>query len=312
MRFASLSLLIAVLSLPLGGCDSAQPVTGTVDGLAAKPTPTTDGYLLTGFAVPESAQYDPVDDVYYVSNVGVPFVQDGFISRISADASGDVSGEPGYQWITGLNSPFGMALEGDMLHIVDRDGLYRFAIDRAGGTASQAGFVPIGGPGSLLNDVCLDGKGSAYVTDTGLSLATDPPSPTGTAAIYRVVGEDVSVLLAGEELLLPNGCLVDGANVFWTTFGSNRLLRTNSSGRIFTQAVLPGGGIDSVVRVGGFFYLSSWDAGGVFRISRGGSQPVLIAEVGTPGDMGYDSQRDRLLVPSVFSANGAVHVVPLH
>jgi hypothetical protein len=290
------------------GCDTVTPATTDAEALSARPVPAMPGFTLTGFQIPESAQYDPVDDVYYISNVADPFGGGGFISRIAASASGDVSGEPDYQWITGLTSPFGMALEGDLLYVVDRDGLYVFEIDRTDGTATQVDFIALGVAGSLLNDVCLGPDGSIYVTDTGLDLIT---GPTGTDAIYRIMNGDVSVLLAGPALEGPNGCFVDGASVFWTTFLSNKLYRTNPSGKIFTAAELPGGGIDSVVRVGGFFYLSSWEGAGVYRASRGGSQAVLIAEVETPGDMGYDSQRNRLLVPSVFSADGAVHVVPL-
>jgi sugar lactone lactonase YvrE len=202
-----------------------------------------------------------------------------------------------------------MALQGDLLHVVDRDGLYTFAIDRATGTASPAGFVALGGEGSLLNDVCIGNDGTIYVTDTALDVATF--TPTGADAIYRIRYGEVSTLLAGTHLQGPNGCYVDGANVYWTTFFSNRLYRTNPSGRVFTAATLPEGGIDSVVRVGGSFYLSSWDGSAVYRTSLGGSQGTQVASVETPGDMGYDARRHRLLVPSVFSADGSVHVVPL-
>jgi hypothetical protein len=302
-------LLLLPLALVLAACDSHAPPSAEAEGLSARPVPGAAPFALTGFAVPESAQYDPVDDVYYVSNISSLFEQDGFISRIPPSASGDVTGEPGYQWITGLNSPTGIALQGDLLHVVDRDGLYTFAIDRAASTASPAGFVALGGEGSFLNDVCVGNDGAVYVTDTGL----DPLAfaGTGTDAIYRIVGGEASVLLAGTHLQGPNGCYVDGANIFWTTFFSNRLYRTNPSGRVFTVATLPEGGIDSAVRVGGFFYLSSWDGSAVYRTSLGGSQSIQVASIETPGDMGYDARRHRLLVPSVFSADGRVVVVPL-
>jgi len=303
------TLVLASFLFVLTGCDQVEAPLGEYGASeSVSPASVAAPFALTGFAVPESAQYDPIDDVYYVSNINGPFQQDGFISRIGPAASGDISGEPGYQWITGLNSPTGLALQGDLLHVVDRDGLYTFAIDRAAGTASPAGFVPLGGEGSFLNDVCVARDGTIYVTDTGLDLAT---GPTGTDAIYRIRYDKVSTLLAGTHLEGPNGCYVDGANVYWTTFFSNRLYRTNPSGRVFTAATLPEGGIDSVVRVRGSFYLSSWDGSAVYRTSLGGSHATVIASVETPGDMGYDAKRDRLLVPSVFSGDGSVHVVPL-
>lgn len=275
-------------------------------------------YSITGFAVPESALYDPVADVYYVSNVGDPFTDapDGFVSRVAPVAAGDVSGTADYRWIDGLVSPFGMALDGSTLYVVDRAGLYIYEIDRTTGDAAQTGFVALGAEGSLLNDVCVAGDGTVYVTDTGLDLVA---GPTGADAIYRVKNGIVGPLIAGEETEGPNGCLVNGGSVYWTTFKSNKIYRTNASGRQFLVATLPTGGLDSMVRTGGTLYVSSWNAdpadpptGAIYRLSMGGGGATPLLEgILTPGDLGYDTVRDRVLVPSVFSGNGEVVVVPV-
>ncbi len=316
--------LVLLVAVALAGCDQAAPLTETTPdapAAAAKPAPASP-YTLTGFATPESALYDPVADAYYVSNVGDPFSDgDGFVSRINPNAAGDVSSDPGFVWIDDLDSPFGMALDGNTLYVVDRDGLFVYEIDRATGDATETDFIALGTDGSLLNDVCVAGggpeSGPVYVTDTGLDLATS--LGTGTDAIYEIDDGNVDVLIGGEQTQGPNGCLTNGANVYWTTFKANKVYRTNPSGRQFEVATLPTGGLDSVVRDGGTLYVSSWNAdpadpanptGAVYSMSMGGSRvSTVIGGVFTPGDLGFDTARDRVLVPSVFG--NEVVVVPV-
>lgn len=310
----TLVLLLTVGCLFAVGCDhSVSETSADPPPVAAKPAPASS-YTLTGFAVPEAALYDPIADVYYVSNVGDPFsdAADGFISRLRPDAEGDVSGDPGFLWATGLTSPFGMALDGNTLYVVDRGGLFVYEIDRATGEAGEPGFIALGTEGSLLNDVCVaeggPDRGAVYVTDTGLDLVA---GPTGTDAIYRVdVGSGaVTVLVEDEAEEGPNGCFTNGADVFWTTFKSNKVYRTNPSGRRGLVAALPTGGLDSIVRDGGTLYVSSWNedpdagspTGALYRMSLGGGGVRTVLEgVFTPGDLGFDSRRGRVLVPSVF------------
>lgn len=308
-RVLRTALALGLLPLVALGCDPA--VSDTEAGPAlAQPSVVAAPTTLTGLATPESALYDPVADVYYVSNVGDPLGGGGFISRIDPDATGDVSDDPGYVWIDGLASPFGLALDGDALYVVDRDGLNVFEIDRTTGNAAPTGFVALGAPGSLLNDVCVatsgPDRGAVYVTDTGLDLATS--AGTGTDAVYRIADGEVTTFVDDGAEEGPNGCLTHGANVLWTTFKSNTVYRTNPSGRQKTLATLPTGGLDSVVRAGGSYFVSSWNAdpadpptGVIYVMSLGGSRVTPLLEgVFTPGDLGYDTTRDRVLVPSVF------------
>lgn len=258
-----------------------------------------------GFLLPESVLYDAEADVYLVSNIGagpnpLALDDDGFISRIGPDGSViDLTWIDGADLGTTLHGPFGMTIAGDALYVVDRDALRVF--DRETGQPLGAYDIAEQFAVALLNDVCAGPKGELYVTDTGLTLdAGGAFVPTGTDAIYRIEDGTIASFRTGEQLEGPNGCLVSGANVFWTTFKSDRAYRTNSSGKQFLTAELPGGSIDSIVRAGGALFFSSWGAGAVFRTNLAGNAAAIVAEVGTPGDMGYDTKRDRLLVPSVF------------
>jgi hypothetical protein len=61
------------------------------------------------------------------------------------------------------------------------------------------------------------------------------------------------------------------------------------------------------VRVGGTLYVSSWSSGAVYGMSMGGTRITRVLDLDTPADMGYDSRRHRLLVPSLFGNSLLIH-----
>lgn len=319
-------LLAALIVLLVVGCsDDNRIVSNITEGVESepvrnkgKPAELAPSFPISGdFELPESIFHDEVADVYLVSNMGAgdPFAlnNNGFVSRVAPDGT-----VLDLKWIDGateevtLHGPFGMTVVGDVLYVVDRDAIRWF--DRASGAPLGARDVAGTFDISLLNDICAGPEGTLYFTDTGLTLNEEGAfEPTGTDAIYHLDGNTVSPFLTGAALERPNGCLVNGANVLWTTFVSgaaNAVYRTNPSKKQFTVAMLPAGQIDSVVRVDGFLYYSSWEGTAIYRTTLGGSGGVSIREdVTTPGDLGYDAQRDRLLIPSVFG--GELIVQPL-
>lgn len=303
----------------------ADPLAGpSPDPQPSAPEPSAAAVPIVvsgGFALPESAEYDPVADVYLVSNIGeganpLALDGDGYISRIAPDGT-----VVDWRWIDGadadvtLHGPFGLHIEGDVLYAVDRDALRAF--DRATGdplgpvhTFSYS--LPFeAGSVAMLNDVCVGNRGDLFVTDTGLTLdAGGNFVPTGSDAVYRIENGSAVSIVAGEETAGPNGCLTLGSSVVWTTFKADRLVRAGSSGREKALTSLPAGQLDSAVRVGGSLYVSSWEAGGVFRVSLGGSNATLaFDDLSNPGDLGFDSARNRLLVPLVFS--NELRILPL-
>jgi hypothetical protein len=322
---------LCLLPVPLlalqAGCSNPLPAlpleaTASEAAATANATMAPEPITVSGeFALPESILHDPVADVYLVSNIGpgenpLALDGDGFISRIAPDGT-----VLDWRWIDGtdpgvtLHGPFGMTIHEDVLYVVDRDALRAF--DRA--TGAPLGVVhsfPYTTPFSagsvaMLNGVCVGQRGALHVTDTGLTLdETGSFVPTGTDAVYRIANGTAETVAAGEETEGPNGCFALGASVAWTTFKSNRVLRTNPSGKVQEVGSLPAGQIDSAVRVGGFLYLSSWEASAIFRMSMGGAGAVEVwSDLPTPGDMGFDALRQRLLVPLVFA--NEVRILPL-
>jgi hypothetical protein len=310
---AALAGAALLLLLPLlAGCADDAPPAGLTDpdaALAGAHGPPAAPILVedAGFELPEAVVHDAHADVYLVSNVGgdgsdlLAANNNGFISRLAPDGT-----VLELRWIEGtadapLHGPAGMALVGDVLYVADRDAVR--AYDRVTGAPVAAYPAPEGT--GLLNDVCAGPRGELYVTDTGLDEALEP---TGSDAVYRLVEGEFVPVAVGTALAGPNGCAVQGGNVFWVTFFSNQILRTNPSGRVFTVATLPGGQIDGIVAVRGSWYVTSWESEGVYRTPIGGGRAELVvADFPFPAALGYDATRHRLLVPSLLGNVVLIH-----
>ncbi|MBA4158740.1 MAG: hypothetical protein H0X65_14865 [Gemmatimonadetes bacterium] len=311
MRRATL-FLTATLALAAGCApDASAPL--SPDELtsehARRLSPAGAPIVVPGFATPESAVHDEIADVYLVSNVnGHPqgLSNDGFISRIAPDGS-----LLDREWIQGgrdgvtLHAPTGMVLVGDVLYVADADAVRLF--DRVTGAPLGAWPVPVTVEegmvrGFLLNDVCAGPRGEIYLTQTGIDITPEfDILRTGQDAVYRFRNGTPVTVASGPDLMGPNGCWAVGANVFITPLLSNQVYRLNPSGKRFHVATLPAGGLDGIVRVGGFFYITSVFDGFVFRMTTGGAQVTPILEgLVSPADLGFDATRNRLLIPSLF------------
>lgn len=304
----SLAAAFALVAVALTGCEAggdeelgdAPPADapGVAGDTASSPITLADAGLQT----PESVLYDPQADVYLVSNInGGPVAADGngFISRVAPDGTVQQ-----LRWIDGaagdqvrLNAPKGMALKGDTLFVSDIDSVRAF--NRSSGQPLGARGVP---GASFLNDLAVGPDGTLYVTDTGVDASFQP---TGTAAIHAFRDGGVETVAEGEELNNPNGIIVDGNSLVMVPFNAATVQRIPLNGdSISTVATLPGGQLDGIVRMGdGSYLVSSWETQAVYRVPAGGGQPEAVVEgVPSPADIGWDDQRQRVLVP-VFQEN---------
>jgi hypothetical protein len=296
--------LAAVLLTPVlavcGGTDDAPPEAGTDD----------EGFTVSGvgFATPESVLHDAEADVYLVSNInGGPLDRDGngFISRLSPE--GEVLE---LRWIDGasdgvtLNAPKGMAVQGSMLYVADIDCIRMF--DRA--TGAPAGEA-CPSTASFLNDVAAAPDGtSVFFTDSGLDASF---ASTGNDAVYRL-GDDgrITVVLREAGLGAPNGVAVGSRGIFVVTFMSGEVFQLDAEGN--RTDVMPSSErqLDGIEMMDdGGFLMSSWGDQAVYQVDGAGSVTQVVSDVDAPADIGYDRERNRVLVP-LFNAN-EVRVVPL-
>jgi hypothetical protein len=252
-----------------------------------------------GFQTPESVLHDPVDDVYLVSNInGSPSDKDGngFISRLAP--SGEVVE---VKWIDGaadgttLNAPKGMAIAGDRLYVADIDCIRIF--ERA--TGAPAGERCVEGS-SFLNDVAAADGGGILFTDSGLTATF---AASGTDALYRLDGEELSTVITNAALGAPNGVIDTDDGVLVVTFMSGEVYRIASDG---TRSMLSGRSerqLDGVVELAdGRVLMSSWGDSCIYEMSGDGTLTCIIPDVAAPADIGVDLDRNRVLIP-LFNDN---------
>lgn len=244
-------------------------------------------------ARPESALFDAVAHVIYVSNInGGPVDKDGngYISRISPDGRLLQA-----RWVTGLDAPKGMALSRGRLYVADIDALVE--IDPATGQITARYEAPGAG---FLNDVTADTAGNVYVSDSQ------------THRIYRLQGDSLEVWLASPQIRSPNGlyALPDylvvaaadyraerpgGARYLQAVSYTDRKPRPLGAGR-------PLGGLDGVEPADGGFFLSDWGAGRVyFYDPTVDSLQVLVEITQGTADFDYVPEQQRLYLPVMMS-----------
>jgi sugar lactone lactonase YvrE len=260
---------------------------------------------LIGFQGPESVRYDPGQDVFFISNMaGYGSAKDGngYISRVSAgnpdDAAVFVQG--GKNGVT-LDSPKGMAIQGDTLWVADINILRGFN-RKTGAPIANIDFTPYGAV--QLNDVALAPDSSLRVTDSGIIMGKRGVVHVGPDHVYVVgPGRRVSVPAQGPDLHQPNGITWDSAGRRWIVLSFDRLqgqiaelpldMRTRKvilQSTVLTQLdgveMLPSGAI----------MFTSWSDSAVHVLS-GGRERKIVRAVPVPADIGVDTRRHHLAIP---------------
>jgi sugar lactone lactonase YvrE len=301
-----MALVLMILAL-LVACQqqSETPAPETTDTTpTAPPEPTA---LTEGFQTPESVLYDAEQDVYFVSNInGDPGATDdnGFISRVNAETLQVES-----KWIDGskaeitLNAPKGLAIVGEDLYVADITTVRKF--DRKTGAAKGEVKLP---RSTFVNDLVSDGA-IAYASDTGVKFEAGKPVPTGTDAIWKIDGTKATKIASGKDLTLPNGLTVVGGTVWAVSFGGAELypIENGKKGAVTT---LPTGGLDGLVAMpDGSVMVTSWDGKTVYRGKPGEAFQAAIENIDAPADLGFDSKRNRVLVPHFMESRVTIHPV---
>src|SRR5437763_1344162 len=322
MKTTLLCVLIAALGAAcLQRADRAPPASDTsaVPNSTATPAPApaaaptlppspgaTKLTVVEGFLTPESVLHDPVQDIYFVSNInGSPTAKDnnGFISRVRPDGAVENLKfiEGGKNGVT-LHGPKGLALWGDTLWVADIDVVRGFNA-RTGASIDSVSLASLGAV--FLNDIAIAPTGALYITDTGIRFDDVGnvlhPEPD---RVFRI-GPDrkVTGAVLGDTLSRPNGIALDpvGKRFVIVEFGGRSLLAWNPEDKAPSVIAKGPGGLDGVVIAGGKILVSSWSDSTVSSYETG--QAVkLVTGVPSPADIGYDAKRNRLLIP-IFTGN---------
>lgn len=167
---------------------------------AAQGQTATEVWRTTGFSSPESVEWDAAAGLFYVSNMGAdPMGKDGdgYISTLGTDGTIQTD-----KWVTGLDAPKGMALQGGKMFTADIDQLVE--IDIASGQITNR--YPAAGS-VLLNDVVAAPDGRVFVSDTFGN------------SVWVLEGGAMAIFVQDPLLMGANGLSVDGNSLVVANLG---------------------------------------------------------------------------------------------
>ncbi|HUU67295.1 MAG TPA: hypothetical protein VMW57_08460 [Methyloceanibacter sp.] len=247
-----------------------------------------------GLAQPESVVYDPVTDVFYVSNINGAVMQkdgNGFITRIKPD--GTILERV---WLKGLNAPTGMALRDRTLYVADVDELVE--VNAAAGRVAKRHKAK----GAIfLNDVAIAEDGTVYVSDTPMNT------------IWRLNDGMFEPWLANDDLNGPNGLLVQGDKLIVASFGRMPgqgqkqehagLLAVNLEDQTIENLGQgePVGNLDGLEPLApGIYLVTDWAAGALYQIDAKGKVDRLIDLNQGSADLTFFPPTKTVLIPMML------------
>jgi imidazolonepropionase-like amidohydrolase/sugar lactone lactonase YvrE len=278
-----------------------------IDGVARSNLPARRVHALEGFEIPESVMYDEDLDAYFVTNITAHATRKdntGYISKLRPD--GTIESKKfiaGGQNGSSLHAPKGMAIRGDTLWVVDVDSVRAFN-KRTGAYVTAIDLTPH--KPLLANDVAYGPDGTLYISETGLQFSE--PSGARWTTEYRLMrrtaGGAVEVVLQDTTMAGPNGLLWDPSRNA-LLIGSLRTtpVLTWKPGETTATVLARGtGGYDGIARSSnGRIFLSSHDGESILELVRNNNGTSRLTRVidGVPsaGDIGYDTRRNRVLIP---------------
>jgi len=254
---------------------------------------------ITGLKTPESAVAGR-DGRIYVSEIN-EFGKDGDgqISVIDKDGKLTV-------FAIGMDDPKGLAMIGKDLYVADKVRVLKVAPDGKWQVFAAADAFPV--TPQFLNDLESDWQGNLYVSDSG--------DLKKGGAIYRISkAGKVTLITDGKKdkrVLAPNGLLMDGRDkLLQLDFSSGILYRLNIANGEMTQMAKGFGGADGIVRArNGLLYVSDWNNGKVFSVSKDGKVELIKEGFKSAADIALSADGKYLLVPDMKA--GELVMLPLH
>ena len=232
------------------------------------------------FSMPESAAYDEIGEQIFVSNVN-EYAKDGngFVSKVSADGL-DIE----LQWLSGLNSPTGLAVHDRLLYVVDFDELVVVDIDQR----RIIKKVPAPDKKPSLNDVAISDSGQVFV------------SGSSSNSIYELKRDQLEVWKHDDSLLKhANGLIVKDNKLIYG--GLNWLVFDLTSKQLvdgFKQPTPAIQEIDGITPDGcNGYFITLLDDQRIWRVGSSG-RASAVSDLALNG-IDIDHRQSKLYVPTV-------------
>jgi hypothetical protein len=234
----------------------------------------------TTLLVPESVI--SYNGTIYTSQIdGQPWGKDGKGAIGTLTMDGKIKN---LNWITGLDAPKGLAVNGDWLYVADIKDVVVISISKNKIDHKITIADAVG-----LNDVTVDSKGVIYATDSQ------------NARVFKIEKDVPTLYLEGLRGI--NGIKAIGDKLYILT--GNAMMVADAAKNLTKFATLESGG-DGVEPIGnGDFLVTAW-AGWLYYVKADGTKEVLLDTHTTKNrktaDIGYDAKTKIVYVPT-FSAN---------
>jgi DNA-binding beta-propeller fold protein YncE len=236
--------------------------------------------VLGQYSGPESVEYDPVGDRYFVSNTGSNQIrvraQDGTVSTFASVSP----------------APYGLEIMGDTLFACSGGGVKGYLLSNGSQVFNRA----LGA--TFCNGITTDGR-YLYITDFsgGRIYKVDALNTSHTTLVSSTGGSPNGIVWdpIGERLVV----------VFW---GSNAPIRaydreTGAATTLVTNSGL--GNIDGVtIDCNGNFITANWSPARISRWApnfQGGAVNLNVTGLGNPADIDFDAVNDRICIPNSSS-----------
>jgi hypothetical protein len=236
--------------------------------------------------LPESVLPDSELKVLFVSQMGNNANdKDGIGGIAKLDFNGKLID---LNWITGLNSPKGLARFGNKLYVADLTDVV--IIDIKKGKVDRKIAID---SALFLNDITVSKNGIVYVSDSK------------TKKIHKIQNDKQTVFLRNVSGV--NGLKAMDADLFIA--GGKMLWKATTQKQLIKIAELPQGG-DGIEPVGnGDFLFSSW-GGYLFYIYSDGKSEVLVdthLQKINCADIGYDPNTKTVYIPTFWKKSVAAY-----
>lgn len=272
LNFKTAGLLTALI---LNSAFAAEPVWST-----------------SGLKMPESVEFDVHRDRFYVANInGGITEEDGNGSIGLLDGSGKLID---VDWVVGLHSPKGLALQGDKLYVADVKQLVVINVATGKLVARYEAKESL-----VLNGISINKAGKIFVSDW-----------TGNR-IYTLDDGELKIWLESAELNSPNGLWADNDYLYVASWGKNPKadFTTDTTGSIKKislktkriETIDQGdrwNNMDGIARYGKDKWLiSDFIKGEILLINKGGQVEKTIVSKKGAADIFYVAEKNLLVVP---------------
>ena len=294
MTSIRLTLLAAAASLSLTGAAFAQAVPSTADVAKQRV------FANIGLTNSECIRYDATNDRYIISNLSTRGPENnGYISLMSPDgAITNLKFIEGGKNGVNLIDPLGIYIRNGMIWVADITHMRKFDLQ----TGAPRGEVLLPGA-NRPNDIYVTADGTAFISDNGGQVGTViKVSPSGQVSLLQP-RDDVMEKPNGVAVM-PDGNVVHGGR------GVNISFRDPVTGRLIREKTLPTGQFDALVPLADGSILAASQIGkNIYKVSPTGEVTEVAKEISVPAAIGYDTKRNRLLIPQITA--GSITMVDL-